>query len=81
MDCGEAHAPGRGVYKYGRQWKCSKCHSAQRWLRDNDPDWASKTSKERKELVLANRDHGGRGCARTLQTVHKAHIVKKYNYL
>ena len=72
MDCGERHVPGQGCHKYGKQWKCAKCHSAQRWLRDNDPDWSNKTSLERKELILANRDHGGRGAARKLHTCHKA---------
>ena len=32
--------------------------------------------RKRKELVLANRDHGGRGCARRLQTCHKACYVQ-----
>lgn len=75
MDCNESHAPGEGVHKYGKSWKCAKCHSAQRWLRENDPDWSGKSAQEKKELVLANRDHGGRGCARRLQTCHKACYV------
>lgn len=78
MDCGESHVPGKGCYKYGKQWKCAKCHSAQRWLRDNDPDWNNKSSQEKKELILANRNHGGRGAARTLHTCHKVRTAEKY---
>ena len=74
MDCGESHHPGggKGCVKYGKQWKCSKCNSAMRWLRENDPDWQQRTQQEKKDLILANRDHGGRGSARQMHTVHKA---------
>ena len=75
MDCNESHAPGKGVHKYGKYWKCAKCLSAQRWLRENDPDWSERPAQEKKELILANRDYGGRGCARQLQTCHKACYV------
>ena len=72
MDCAASFDPDN-AYKYGQQWKCKPCHSSQRWLRENDPDWNNKTPQQKKELIVANRDHGGRGSARQMQKVHKVH--------
>ena len=75
MDCQDFFPMDGSAHKYGKQWKCRKCHSAYRWLRDNDSEWSSRTTKERQELIVANREHGGRGSARTMQTVHKAGCI------
>ena len=75
MDCEDVFDSGKGVCKYGRQWKRCKCHSAYRWLRENCGDWPEKTRTEQRDLIVANRDHGGRGVARSMHTVHKACIA------
>ena len=43
-----------------------------RWLRENDPEWSERSTSEKKSMIIANKEHGGRGAARTMQTVHKA---------
>ena len=71
MDCQET-VPLEKSQRYGNCMKCSLCHSAYRFCRDNVEGWNKLTKEEKREYVLKNRNEGGRGKKRSLITITAA---------
>jgi hypothetical protein len=61
--------------KYGKHRRCHKCHNAERAVRTQHKNWKILSKHQKVDLIVQNREGGGRGKTRNVRLGEKCGVV------